>query len=177
MLLKDAWSHLGICGTNFKEWDFERSLLVVTHFRRNLHLNRKDGYGIGRRRPLRCGPAFKRPTVCEAVEASTAFYAAKNASQDGIPWASQFTYGHYVTYYWVGIAGVLGILHYFTVIREYKSWSVARHGERSPSLLMLANEARRYIYYRHPSRVWRYLMLASVGMATSWSPHSSFSSR
>ena len=47
------------------------------------------------------------PRCVQAAEGCIAFYAAENASQAAIPWASQFDYGHYVTYYWVIILGLV----------------------------------------------------------------------
>ncbi|KAF2004643.1 hypothetical protein P154DRAFT_616814 [Amniculicola lignicola CBS 123094] len=87
------------------------------------------------------------PKCVQAVEACTAFYAAENASQAAIPWAGQFKYGHWATYYWVIIIGLLSIYHVFTTITDHRSPS-ARTAGNGPGILQKVQAAGRSIFYR-----------------------------
>lgn len=60
------------------------------------------------------------PQCVLAGEACIAFYAAVNASQAATPWAGQFAYGRWLSYYYVGILGIA------TAIALWLRWADVR---------------------------------------------------
>jgi cytochrome b561 len=87
------------------------------------------------------------PKCVQAAEACIAFYAAENASQEAVPWASQFEYGHWATYYWVIIVGVLFVYHVFNMIKDRRYLSTPEIGQK-PGLLRKIQAAGRMVFYR-----------------------------
>ena len=51
------------------------------------------------------------PRCLATAENCLAFYAAENRSQETVPWAGQFEYGHWVTYYYVIVVSILMLVH------------------------------------------------------------------
>ena len=104
------------------------------------------------------------PRCIEAAEMCTAFYAAENASQAVTPWAGQFEYGHWVTYFYACIIFVLAIVHGMRRWRDHTSnedpsWS------NCPSLQQKVVAFGRYIAYKRIDIVPReFLETPSIGM-------------
>jgi hypothetical protein len=89
------------------------------------------------------------PKCIQAAEACTAFYAAENASQAAVPWASQFEYGHWTTYYYVIIIGVLFLVRIYTIVGDHRNSSTTTPSEQSkPSIFRKLQAAGRSIFYR-----------------------------
>jgi hypothetical protein len=89
------------------------------------------------------------PKCIQAAEACTAFYAAENASQAAVPWASLFEYGHWTTYYYVIIVGVLFLVHIYNIIQDHRiSSSTTINGQQKPSILRKLQAAGRLVFYR-----------------------------
>jgi hypothetical protein len=89
------------------------------------------------------------PKCIQAAEACTAFYAAENASQAAVPWASLFEYGHWTTYYYVIIIGVLFLVHIFNIARDHQAISSTTTSRRQkPSIFRKFQAAGRLIFYR-----------------------------
>lgn len=102
------------------------------------------------------------PRCYTAVECCIAFYAGENRSQEITPFAEQFRYGHYTTYYWVVIVGLVSLAHGWNLWwdsrrRRQQQWrtppadSPIRH-RRAPSTLDKLRAAWRYISYRRLDR-------------------------
>jgi hypothetical protein len=87
------------------------------------------------------------PKCVQAVEACTAFYAAENASQAAIPWADLFEYGHWATYYWIIIVGLLFLYHLFTTIKDHRYLNTPELGQ-GPGLARKIQAAGRMVFYR-----------------------------
>lgn len=68
---------------------------------------------------------LSNPLCVKAMECCTAFYAGMNASQAATPFVGQFAYGHWTTYYWVIIVGLLTIRHIYNLISDGSSNSRA----------------------------------------------------
>jgi len=89
------------------------------------------------------------PRCIRAAEGCIAFWAAENNSQDAIPWASQFEYGHYLTYYWVVAIGLLSIAYWSQLVYARRQ-RVARLSTTAelPSLWQKAQARFRTLAYR-----------------------------
>jgi predicted ferric reductase len=87
------------------------------------------------------------PRCIQAVECCTAFYAGENESQTVTPWALQFEYGHWLTYYWVIIVGLFTLWRAFTLIidRRIPKSNVVSKG---PGVLDKAQAITRFLSYR-----------------------------
>jgi predicted ferric reductase len=86
------------------------------------------------------------PRCVQAAEGCMAFGAAANASQAAIPWASQFDYGHYVTWYWIV---ALGLATLWYLLLSLKDTGVTRSGTSRPGLSQKIQAAGRFVFYRH----------------------------
>jgi len=80
-------------------------------------------------------------------ESCEAFLNAENDSQAQIPFASQFLYGHWVTYYYVVILGLLMLGHITRTVLDKRARPAASQSS-TPSLYQRANALRRSLSYR-----------------------------
>jgi predicted ferric reductase len=85
------------------------------------------------------------PKCVKAAEACLEFYAAENASQAAIPWASLFEYGHWATYYYVIIIGVLFVVHVYNIVKDRRASSTT---QQKPNAMRRLQAAGRSIFYR-----------------------------
>lgn len=97
-------------------------------------------------------------------ESCTAFYAAENASQAATPWAGQFEYGHWVTWYYLTIIGVLLLVHAHRLYSARRAITTSEQSS-SPSLRQkLLAVARYFSYHRITLRPFDRLGLPPTGM-------------
>jgi predicted ferric reductase len=95
-------------------------------------------------------------------ESCMAYLDAENASQAAIPWASLFDYGHWLTYYWVIILGLLTIVR---LVQLFQDRRAPLKTTSAPSTLEKLRAALRFISYRRFT--WKPLQilgLPSFGM-------------
>jgi hypothetical protein len=99
------------------------------------------------------------PKCRQAAEACIAFYAAENASQEAIPWASLFKYGRWATYYYVAILFLLFLVHIYTTVEDRTYLTTPSAMQTKPSLLKKAQAAGRALFYRrlHPKGPLKWL--------------------
>jgi len=105
------------------------------------------------------------PRCIRAAEGCMAFWAAENASQAAISWASQFEYGHFLTYYWVAILGLLSILYWAGLV--YESRKSAARSSRAAEVASPWRKIQaglRMLAYRRLHGRLRILGSTSVGM-------------
>ncbi|KAJ9213742.1 hypothetical protein DTO166G4_4673 [Paecilomyces variotii] len=108
--------------------------------------------------PMSSDPAVSHlplsdPNCIKAEDACIAYYAAANASQDAISWSYQFQYGHWATYYYVIIIGLLFLGYAFTTLTDnlIKNSSTA---PRRPSILRKLQALGRSVFYRRIRLSW-----------------------
>lgn len=91
-----------------------------------------------------------------------AFYNAHQTSQAQISWASQFLYGHYVSWYYACI------IFLFILVKVYHKWMDLKNrieSDHKPSLVdRLTACIRAFTYRRVPGRVAEWLQLPSFGI-------------
>jgi hypothetical protein len=93
-----------------------------------------------------------------------AFKNGHTASQNQISWASQFLYGHYVVWIYVGLTGVFAILFLKTLLMDLRPQP---RTTKSPSLVQkLKAFARKFTYRRISGPIGTYLALPSFGIIT-----------
>src|ERR1700760_2967265 len=114
---------------------------------------------------MQCDPAVvdlptSDPLCIKAAECCTAFYAAENASQASVPWAGQFEYGHWVTYYWVILLGLVAIVHGLQVVQDSKKQRQPTASNTSPSIFKKAQASGRFVYYR----AFNHKLVAWIGL-------------
>jgi len=96
-------------------------------------------------------------------ESCTAFAAAANLSQELVPWAGQFEYGHWTTWYYVVIIFILMVAHGFNIFQDRRSREGTAESAASFHQKVLA--FGRYISYRRiTSQPFDKLGLPSCGM-------------
>ena len=79
-------------------------------------------------------------------ESCQAFLNAENESQAAVSWAFQFQYGHWVTYYYVIIIGLLLLIHISRAFMDRRATS--RSSKLSTSMYQRAIALGRYVSYR-----------------------------
>lgn len=82
-----------------------------------------------------------------------AFAAAENASQEAVPWAGQFEYGHWTTWYWVIILFILTVAHGIRLWRSHSSNTRAEM-PRGPGIGAKVVAIGRYLHYRQFQGQW-----------------------
>ena len=115
--------------------------------------------------PTVTGLPLSDPRCVQAPNDCIAFVAATNDSQTVTPWAGQFDYGRYTTYYWVIILGVLALLRLLAAVRDRVHQPLRNDSptNSTPSLLRKIQAAGRYVFYRR-SKILSYLMAPSAGI-------------
>ena len=81
-----------------------------------------------------------------AAESCIAFYAAENRSQELLPFAVQFKYGHWTSYYYMAVILVLSAVHVVNLWRDRSHSTVSSN--HNTSFYQKAQAAARYIAYR-----------------------------
>jgi hypothetical protein len=96
-------------------------------------------------------------------DSCTAFYAAHNASQTQISWASQFNYGRYVVWYYTGLIGLFFLLFMFHMVSDRRP---KIGGTKSgPNVLdKLTALVRLWSYRRVSGKIGAFLGLPSFGV-------------
>jgi hypothetical protein len=94
----------------------------------------------------------------------TAFDAAANQSQLVTPWAGQFEYGHWTTWYYLAIIFIVVVWRAFRIWNDRTSWE--ENGRNiAPSLWQKGLAAGRYMSYRRLKGPWFVVLeLPSFGM-------------
>lgn len=87
------------------------------------------------------------PKCVAAAEMCLAFYAAENRSQEILPFARQFQYGHWVTYYYVVIIFLLMVLHAAHRWQDRRA-TTPRTERVAPTFRQKVLAAGRYLSYR-----------------------------
>jgi hypothetical protein len=108
-----------------------------------------DMSGMNMGDPTVANLSLSDPKCIQAAEACIAFYAAENASQAAVPWASLFEYGHWTTYYYIIIMGLLFLLHVYHTVKDRQARGTPTTSrQQSPSLLRKIQAMGRSIFYR-----------------------------
>lgn len=125
-----------------------------------------DMMGMGPVDPTVVNLPLSDPRCVAAAEACTAFYAAENYSQEVTPWAGQFEYGHWATYYYVCIIFILMLVHILHRWHDHKSRRGAtRRTPAPPSMVQKLQALARYLAYRRFTvRPVSWLALPAWGM-------------
>ncbi|KAI9047433.1 hypothetical protein LZ554_008877 [Drepanopeziza brunnea f. sp. 'monogermtubi'] len=82
-------------------------------------------------------------------ESCTAFYAAANASQEALPFDALNVYGHYTTWYYVAMVGLLTAVYLFHTWHDRKSLRATSSSGSRPSALQKGQALFRFFSYRH----------------------------
>jgi len=106
------------------------------------------------------------PRCVLVAEDCLAFYAAENDSQAVTPFAGQFEYGHWLTYYYVCLIFIFMSVYFFHLWQDYKSKPEPTGSPRSSvSIRTRLMAAGRYLSYRRVNiRSLNWLGLPSFGV-------------
>lgn len=89
------------------------------------------------------------PRCVAAKKNCTAYSAAANASQAATPYAGQFEYGKWATYYYVVILFLLTVLHLYNTISNRRSKTAVSSTASGSSISNKAVALWRFFSYRH----------------------------
>ncbi|ORY04196.1 ferric reductase like transmembrane component-domain-containing protein [Clohesyomyces aquaticus] len=85
-------------------------------------------------------------------ESCTAFYAAENASQAAIPFDSLNVYGHWMTWFYLAIIGVLTLTSIITSWHDWRSLTASSQRNDKPSITQKMQALVRLFSHRHISQ-------------------------
>lgn len=105
------------------------------------------------------------PRCVAAKENCTAYSAARNASQAATPYARQFEYGKWATYYYVAIVFLLTLLHLYNTIMNNRKRALVSSTTSQPSISNKLLALWRFFSYRHITvRPLYWLGLPALGL-------------